>query len=390
MPRDYYDVLGVSQDAPVAEIKKAYRRKAMEFHPDRNNGSKGAEEKFKEAAEAYEVLCDPAQRQQYDRFGHAGLRSAAGGGGGGGGGFGGFQSFDLSEALNIFMRDFGGAGGFEAIFGGRGRAKQQKLRGQDVRISLRLTLADIAKGIKRKVKLRTLERCDVCDGTGVAVGGSTVTCSTCGGVGEVRQATESFFGNFVSVTGCPACDGSGKVIDHPCTACLGEGRKRGEKLVEIEVPAGVAENNYLTLRGQGGAGVRGGASGDLIVGLELEDDPKFERHGDDLVYDLQISFSQAALSEEFDIPTPLGDVHVRVPAGSQTGSVLTVRGKGLPSLSRGGLGDLHIRLQVWTPKNLSVEQQELFRSLAELEGDPPGDESLGRRFWNRVRETFNG
>ncbi len=386
MPRDYYDVLGVSQDASEAEIKKAYRRRAMEFHPDRNNGSKGAEEKFKEATEAYEVLCDPAQRQQYNRFGHAGLRS----GGGGGGGFGGFHSFDLSEALNIFMRDFGGAGGFEAIFGGRGRAKQRKLRGQDVRISLRLTLADVAKGTKRKVKLRTLERCDVCDGTGVAVGGATVTCSTCGGVGEVRQATESFFGNFVSVTGCPTCEGSGKVIDHPCNDCLGEGRKRGEKLVEIEVPAGVAENNYLTLRGQGGAGVRGGASGDLIVGLELEDDPRFERHGDDLVYDLPISFSQAALSEEFDIPTPLGNVHVRVPAGSQTGSVLTVRGKGLPSLSRGGLGDLHVRLQVWTPTNLSREQEELFRSLAELEGDPPSDESLGRRFWNHVKETFSG
>ena len=383
MPRDYYDVLDIAQDASEAEIKKAYRRKAMEYHPDRNNGSKGAEERFKEATEAYEALRDPAKRSRYDRFGHAGLR-----GGAAGGGFGGFHPFDLSEALNIFMRDFGGGGGFEAIFGGGGRAKRDRLRGQDVRISLKLTLADVAKGTKRKVKLRTLERCEVCDGSGIAEGGSTVTCSTCRGAGEVRRTTESFFGNFVSVNVCPTCDGDGKVIDRACDTCLGEGRRRSEKVVEIEVPAGVAENNYLTLRGQGGAGVRGSPSGDLIVALEIEDDPKFERHGDDLVYDLPVSFSQAALSEEFDVPTPLENVRVTVPAGSQTGLVLTVRGKGLPSLSRGGRGDLHVRLQVWTPAHLTDEQEALFRKLAELEGEPPGDESLGRRFWNRMREAF--
>ena len=384
MPRDYYDVLSVSRDASEADIKKAYRRKAMEFHPDRNNGSKGAEEKFKEAAEAYEVLCDSTKRQQYDQFGHDGLRA------GPGGGFGGFHPFDLSEALNIFMRDFGGAGGFESIFGGRGRPTRDKLGGQDVRISLRLTLADVAKGAKRKVKLRTLESCEVCAGTGVAPGGSTVTCSTCGGAGEVRRATDSFFGSLVSVTVCPTCDGAGKVVRRPCQTCLGEGRKRSEKIVEIEVPAGVAENNYLTLRGKGGAGVRGGAAGDLIVALEIEDDPNFERHGDDLVHDLPVSFSQAALSGEFDIQTPVATVKVRVPAGSQSGSVLTVRGEGLPSLSRGGRGDLHVRLRVWTPASLNSQQEELFRTLATMEGEPPGDESSGRRFWNRMKEAFGG
>ena len=383
MPRDYYDVLGVNRDAPVAEIKKAYRRKAMEFHPDRNNGSKGAEAKFKAATEAYEVLRDPDKRTQYDRFGHAGLK------GGPGGGFGGFHPFDLSEALNIFMRDFGG-GGLDAIFGGRRRARREELRGQDVRISIRLTLVDVAKGTKRKVKLRTLETCETCDGSGATDGGSTVPCSMCRGAGEIRQATESFFGNFMSVTVCPTCAGQGKVIDNPCRVCQGEGLARSEKLVEIDVPAGVAENNYLTLRGQGGAGVRGAPPGDLIVGLEIEEDPKFERHGDDLVYDLPVSFSQAALSEDFVVPTPLGDVPVKVPSGSQTGSVLTVRGEGLPSLSRGGRGDLHVRLQVWTPTHLTREQEELFKQLADLEGDPPGDESIGRRFWNRMREAFGG
>ena len=385
MPHDYYEVLGIPREATEDEIKKAYRRKAMEFHPDRNNGSKDAEAKFKEAAEAYEVLHDADMRNQYDRFGHEGLK-----GGGGSSGFGGFHPFDLSEALNIFMRDFGGGGGFEAIFGGRRRSSRDNRRGQDIRISLGLSLEEVAKGTKRKVKIRALETCDTCEGGGAAEGGSAKTCKQCGGSGEVRQATESFFGNFVSVTVCPTCAGGGKTIDRPCRDCLGEGRRRGDKLVEIEVPAGVAANNYLTLRGKGGAGIRGAPPGDLIVGLEFEDHPKFERHGDDLVYDLPVSFSQAALSAEFAIATPLGDVDVRVPAGSQTGAVLTIRGKGLPSVSHGGQGDLHVRLQVWTPDGLSEEQQALFRQIAELEGDPPGEESLGRRFWNRMREAFGG
>ncbi len=385
MARDYYEVLGVSREATDDEIKKAYRRKAMEHHPDRNDGSKRAEGKFKEAAEAYEVLRDPDMRSRYDRFGEAGLKAGAGGGG-----FGGFHPFDLSEALNIFMRDFGGGGGFEGIFGGRRRSSRDNRRGQDIRISLGLTLEEVAKGTKRKVKIRALERCDTCDGTGAAEGGSTNTCTQCGGTGEVRQATESFFGNFVSVSVCPSCAGEGKTIDRPCRDCVGEGRRRGDNLVEIEIPAGVAENNYLTLRGKGGAGMRGAPPGDLIVGLEFEEDPRFERHGDDLVYDLAVSFSQAALSGDFVVPTPLGDVAVRVPAGSQTGSVLTVRGKGLPSVSHGGHGDLHVRLQVWTPKHLSDEQQSLFRQIAELEGDPPGDESVGRRFWSRMKEAFGG
>ncbi len=384
MPRDYYDVLDVSRDASVDEIKKAYRRKAMEHHPDRNDGSKGAEAKFKEAAEAYEVLRDEGQRSRYDQFGHAGLK-------GGAGGFSGFQPFDLSEALNIFMRDFGGGGGFDSIFGGgRRKSSRDQLRGQDIRIAMRLTLADVAKGTKRKVKLRALQECATCGGSGAAEGGSMTTCTTCGGTGEIRQATQSFFGNFVSIAGCPTCNGGGQVIDDPCRDCLGEGRRRAERTVEIDVPAGVAENNYLTLRGQGGSGIRGAPAGDLIVELEFEEDPQFERHGDDLVYDLPVSFAQAALSDEFVIPSPLGEETVSVPAGSQTGSVLTVRGKGLPSLSRGGRGDLHVRLQVWTPKHLAQEQEELFRRLRELEGEPPADERLGRRFWSRMKEAFGG
>lgn len=381
MTRDLYEVLGVPREASVAEIKKAYRRLAMEFHPDRNGGDKLAEERFKEATEAYEVLSHPDKRAQYDRYGHVGPTAGAGG-------FGGFHPFDLSEALNVFMRDFGGLGGVDAFFGGGRRARTDRSRGQDVRITLRLTLAEVAKGTKRKVKLRTLEDCKACGGTGATGDEKPAPCHTCGGSGEVRHATQSIFGNFVSISPCPACHGEGTLVRHPCSECRGDGRVRTDKLVEIEVPAGVSVNNYLTLRGKGGAGRRGSPAGDLIVALDIEDNQDFERHGNDLLYDLPLSFSQAALGAEFTISTFEEEIQVKVPPGTQTGSVLTVRGKGLPSLSSGARGDLHVRIHVWTPTGLDDEQQALFRQLSEIEGEPPGDESLGRRFWNRVKEAL--
>lgn len=378
MPRDYYEVLGVERDASEAEVKKAYRRLAMEFHPDRNNGSKDAEERFKEASEAYEVLRDPEKRARYDRFGHSGLRSAGGGVG--------FDPFDLSEALNIFMRDFGG---FESFFGGGGRrSRRSTRRGQDVRITLRMSLEDVARGTTRKVKMKALEPCDVCDGSGSAGKAAPSICSTCGGAGEVRQATQSLLGSFISVAPCPSCHGEGSVVSDPCEACGGDGRVREEKVVEVEIPAGVSENNYLTLRGKGGAGIRGGPPGDLIVGIEIKEDPQFVREGDDLIHELLVSFSQAALGDEYQVDTPLGAETVKVPPGAQSGAVITLRGKGLPSVNRGGRGDLHIRVRVWTPTHLTGEQEELFRQLAKIEGDPPGEESLGRRFWNRMKEAL--
>ena len=380
MPRDYYDVLGVSKDATEDDLKKAYRRLAMEHHPDRNNGDKRAEERFKEVTEAYEVLRDADKRARYDRFGPAGL---AGGGGGA------WHHFDLSEALSVFMRDFGGMGGFDAIFGGGQRARQARHRGQDVQIALRLTLADVAKGTTRKVKLKTLETCDRCKGRGTADGSEPERCGTCGGTGEVQRATQSFFGHFISVSACPTCAGEGTVIRKPCPQCRGEGRVRAEKMVAVEVPPGVSANNYLTMRGQGAAGPRGGPAGDLIVGLEVEDDPRFQRHGDDLVYDLLISFSQAALGGEFSVPSADGGAAaVELKGGVQAGTIVTLKGKGLPSISRGRRGDLHVRVQVWTPVDLTADQKELFRRLAEIEGAPPSDESLGRRIWERMREAL--
>lgn len=379
--RDFYAVLGVSRDASEADIKKAYRRLAMAYHPDRNAGNPDAEAQFKEVTEAYEVLRDAEKRQRYDRFGAAGVKAGAGAGG-----FGGFGHVDLSEALNIFMRDFG-LGGFESIFGG-GRAHRTMRRGQDIRVTLPLTLSDVAHGATKKLKIKTLVPCETCEGSGAAPGTSPTACQVCGGAGEVRRATRSLFGQFVSVAPCGACQGEGTVVAEPCERCRGEGRVRAERTVDVEIPAGVSDNHYVTLRGRGAAGPRKGPAGDLIVEFQVADDPRFERHGDDLVYDLPISFSQAGLGADFTVPTPYGEEQVGVPAGTQSGTVLTVKGKGLPRLNDGRKGDLHIRIQVWTPTRLSQELRELLEALSEVEGDPPKDESLGRRFWNKFKEAF--
>jgi molecular chaperone DnaJ len=370
---EYYRLLGVSRDASEADIKKAYRKLAMEYHPDRNREN-GAEEKFKEITEAYQVLCDPQKRSLYDRYGKPGVER----------GGGGFHHVDLSEALNIFMRDFGGFGGFESFFGG-GRGKEDTRRGQDIRVTVKLTLAEVAMGVKRTIKLKTLERCALCEGSGAAKGTRPVTCSTCGGSGEVRRAARSMFGQFVSVQTCPACAGEGEVVTTPCEVCRGEGRTKADRTVTVDVPAGVSSNNYLTLRGQGAAGPRNGPNGDLLVLLEIREDERFDRQGDDLVFDLPLSFSQVALGGVFPVPTATGEERVTVAAGTQTGTVLRLKGKGLPHLGQEGKGDLHVRIHVWTPESLSGDQERLFRELAKVEGEPP-KRSPG--FWSRVKEAL--
>ncbi|HEX7335729.1 MAG TPA: molecular chaperone DnaJ [Gemmatimonadales bacterium] len=371
---DFYALLGVERTASEVEIKKAYRKLAMEYHPDRNS-SPGAEAKFKEITEAYEILRDAQKRAAYDRYGKAGV--------GGGGGFG-FHHVDLSEALNIFMRDFGGMGGFESIFGG-GRSRTDDRRGQDIRVTVRLTLSEVALGVKKTVKIKSLERCATCDGSGAKAGTRPVTCSSCGGSGEVRRAARSMFGQFISVSACPTCNGEGQMVVDPCETCRGEGRVRGERTVQVEIPAGVSTNNYLTLRGQGAAGPRKGQNGDLLVMLDIKDDERFERQGDDLIFDLPLSFSQAALGGEHSIPTPYGDERLRVPAGTQTETVLRLKGKGLPVLGHEGKGDLLVRVHVWTPERLTEEQERLLRELSKLEGEPP-KRSPG--FWSKLKEAL--
>ena len=372
---EFYSLLGVARDASEAEIKKAYRKLAMEYHPDRNP-SPEAEAKFKEITEAYEILRDPQKRAAYDRYGKAGISGA-------GGGFG-FHHVDLSEALNIFMRDFGAMGGLEGLFGGR-RTRTEERRGQDIRVTVRLTLQEVALGAKKTVKLKSLERCTTCEGSGAKPGTKPTTCGTCNGSGEVRRATRSMFGQFISVAPCPTCGGEGSVIRETCEVCRGEGRVRGDRSVTVDIPAGVSTNNYLTLRGQGAAGPRNGPSGDLLVMLDIKEDDRFERQGDDLIFDLPLSFSQAALGGEHEVPTPYGDERLRIPPGTQPETVLRLRGRGLPILGQDGKGDLLVRVHVWTPERITDEQERLFRELAKLEGEAP---KRAPGFWSKLKEAL--
>jgi molecular chaperone DnaJ len=370
---DFYKLLGVSRDASQDEIKRSYRKLAMEYHPDRNPAP-DAEARFRQIAEAYEVLCDEEKRAAYDRYGEAGLRSGAGG----------FHHVDLAEALSIFMRDFGGGGGFDSLFGG-GRSAADSRRGQDIRVTVKLPLQEAATGTKRTVKLKTLLRCDSCAGTGARSGTRPTGCTTCGGSGEVRRATRSVFGQFVSVSPCPTCGGEGTVISDPCEVCRGDGRVRSERAVAVDIPAGVSSNNYITLRGQGAAGPRNGPAGDLLIIIDVKEDERFERHGDDLSTDLPLSFSQAALGTSVTVPTPYGEERLAVPPGVQSGTVLRIRGKGMPRLGQNGAGDLNVRVHVWTPQNLTGEQRRLLEEFARVEGAPPKENSS---FWSRLKEAL--
>ena len=371
---EFYALLGVARDATEADIKKAYRKLAMEFHPDRNAAPE-AEARFKEITEAYEILRDPQKRAAYDRYGKAGV--------GAGGGFG-FHHVDLSEALNIFMRDFGGMSGFESLFGG-GRSRADTRRGQDVRVTVKITLAEVAAGVKKSVRFKAPERCSACAGSGGKPGTKPASCSTCGGSGEVRRAARSMFGQFVSVSPCPTCAGEGVVVLDACEVCRGEGRVRADRTVTVEVPAGVSSNNYLTMRGQGAAGPRNGPAGDLLVMLDIKDDDRFERQGDDLIFDRPLSFSQVALGLEISVPTPYGDETIKVVAGTQPETVIRLRGRGLPVLGGNNKGDLIVRVHVWTPERLTAEQEQLFQELAKLEGEPP-KRSPG--FWSKLKEAL--
>lgn len=380
--RDYYEVLGVDRGADEATIKSAYRKKAMQFHPDRNPGNTEAEEKFKEATEAYEVLKEPQKRQMYDQYGHAGLGQGAGFGGG----FGGFEHFDLGDALRAFMRDFGAGGSiFDEFFGGGG-ARRRANRGEDLRIRIALSLEEIAVGIEKKLKVNRLVRCDTCAGSGVAAGSSRKTCPQCKGAGQVRTITRTFLGTVQQVSTCSMCRGSGEIIADPCKTCSGEGRVRGISEVTINIPAGVSSGNYMTVENMGNAAPTNGEPGDLIVVFEEKEHEQFTRHGDNILYELPISFAQAALGAEIDVPTLNGRAPLKIPAGTQSGKVLKIRNKGIPHLHQGGRGDQMVQVTVWVPTKLSAEDKKLLEKLEQSEQFRPPEAS--KSFFDRLRETL--
>ncbi len=344
--RDYYDILGVAKDAEAGEIKRAYRKKAIQFHPDKNPDDPTAPEKFREATEAYEVLKDTQKRAQYDRFGHA----AAGAFGGGGSGFQGVD-IDLNDALESFLRNFGMGGGFGDIFGGHGGSGSRR-HGRDLQLNLKVTLREAAHGAQKTVKVNKQVSCTDCQGSGSAKGSTAQTCPQCRGHGRVRQVRQSLLGQMVTEGVCPRCQGRGNLVTDPCSSCRGTGTVRGEETLSIKVPAGVSTGNYMELQGKGDVGELGSPAGNLRVVFDVADDELFERHGDDLLIDVPVSPVDLMLGTKVQVPTLEGIVSLKIPAGTQSHKVFRMRGKGMPHVNRPGSGDQLVRVLAWTPKVL--------------------------------------
>lgn len=377
--KDYYEVLDLGRDASDGDIKSAYRKMALKYHPDRNPDNPAAEETFKEASEAYEVLSDQEKKATYDRYGHAGVESNFGGGG--------FQWSDFSHAGD-FQDIFGDV--FEGFFGGGGRRRSRgpsgPPKGRDLKLKVSLTLEEIAEGIEKKISLTRLQRCGTCEGTGAASGSTRETCGTCGGQGQVQQVARTLFGQSMTVTACPTCEGEGQVIARPCAECEGDGRERGQTTLTVRIPAGVQEGNYIPLRGQGEVGPRGGPSGDALVFIEEQEHEYFTRDGNHVIYQLPLGFGQAALGAEIEVPTLSGKVALKIPTGTQTGRVFRMSGKGIPDVNGRGVGDQLVQVVLWTPQDLDRRERELLAELAEIEAERLTAEGEG--FFAKVRKAF--
>jgi molecular chaperone DnaJ len=382
--RDYYDVLGVNKTAPIDEIKSNYRKLAMKYHPDRNQGDSEAEEMFKEAAEAYEVLSDQTKRSRYDQYGVEGLKGTD---------FHTYSNFD--EIFSQFGDVFRGRGGiFDDLFSGSSRGGSRRRyvgeKGSDIKIKLPLSLEEIASGIKKTLKIKSLQPCEVCGGSGAKSGTGKKTCPTCQGQGEVRQVSRSIFGQFVNVGTCPSCQGAGEIITEKCDICHGDGRTSGEDKVQITIPAGVEEGNYIPLRGRGNAGKGSGPSGDLIVIIEERKHPEFVRDGHNLIYNLKISFPEAALGTELEIPILNGREKIRIEPGTQPGSHIKLRHKGLPDLNSNNKGDLVVIMNLFVPTILNSSERDLLEQLAESENITPSFRQIKKEkdFFGKIKDAF--
>jgi molecular chaperone DnaJ len=360
--RDYYEILGIDKKATKDDIKKAYRQMAMKYHPDRNPDNKEAEEKFKEATEAYEVLNDDQKRARYDKYGHQGMHA--------GQDFHGYS--DINDIFSHFGDIFGGGGSiFDDIFGGgqqsgRGRQRSTGAPGSDLRINLKLTLEEIATGTNKKVKIKRYIRCTTCNGTGAKDGSSFNTCSVCKGTGEIKQVSKSFFGQFVNIAQCSNCNGTGKVISDPCRKCAGDGRILEESTIKINVPAGVVDNSYMTLRGEGNAGKNGGPNGDIIVVFSEAKHEFFLRDGDNIIYELMLSYPEAVLGTEVEIPTLTGRAKLKIDPGTQPGKFLKMREKGIQHLNSHGAGDQLVKINIFVPSKVETKEREMLKELQKM------------------------
>lgn len=393
--KDYYEILGVDREAGGDEIKSSYRKLAMKYHPDRNPGDKEAEEAFKEATEAYEVLSDDVKRERYNRYGHDAMR----------GGQDFHQYSNVNDIFSIFGDLFGGAGGFGDIFGGGGARRGPNSAGEpgaELHVRLPLTLEEIAAGADKTLNIRMWTSCDSCGGKGAASSSGITQCSVCRGTGEVRQVSRSVFGQFVNIAPCANCGGSGQVIKEPCKNCSGEGRVKGETTVSVKIPAGVNSGNYIPMRGKGNAGRRGGQAGDVMVVIEEKQHEYFIREDDDIIYDLHVSFPEAALGATLAVPTLWGESSVTLSAGTQPGHIIRLREKGIKHLNSIGKGDQHVRVNVFVPKSLSSKEKALLKELADSPNIAPerleewknsdnNDKKNGedKGFFDRVREAFS-
>ena len=380
--RDFYEILGVSKNSSVEEIKKAYRKVAMQFHPDRNPGDKSSEEKFKEAAEAYEILSDEDKRAQYDRFGHNAFGPGRGGG----------QGMNTEDIFSQFG-DIFGDDMFGNFFGGGGRSRggsrSKGTRGNNLRIKIKVNFEEIAKGATKTVKVKKYVACGTCNGSGAKDKGSVQTCGTCGGNGQVRRVQNTFLGQMQTVTTCPACNGEGTTITNKCTSCKGEGRVYGEETVTLDIPAGVQDGMQLSMSGKGNIGERGGPAGDLIILIEEEANEFLHREGLNVAYDLYISFPDAVFGTQIEVPTIDGRAKIKVPPGTQSGKIFRLKGKGFPGINSYEKGDQLIHVNVWTPQHVSAEEKNTLEKMQSSTNFQPHPDKNDKSFWEKIRETFN-